>query len=111
MAAQLKPMSDISMLTMLLQASAIVKNQTGDSSLHGYVEMQEVEMQEMTSQTTLDISKNADFALLDCLSDILVQDTHVLAASYDDATNFTLVTPSSNIVPELDDSHTNSIDM
>ena len=92
-------MSDISMLTMLLQASAIVKNQTGDSSLHGYVEMQEVEMQEMTSQMTLDTRKDADFALLDCLSDILVQDTQVLAASYDDTTSFTLVTPNSNLVP------------
>ena len=104
-------MSDISMLTMLLQASAIVKNQTGDSSLHGYVEMQEVEMQEMTSQMTLDTRKDADFALLDCLSDILVQDTQVLAASYDDTTSFTLVTPNSNLVPELDDLHTDSIDM
>ena len=36
-----KPMLDMSMLTILIQASALVKNKSGDSSIHGYIEMQE----------------------------------------------------------------------
>ena len=108
-------MSDISMLTILIQASATVKNQNGDSSLHGYVESQEMESE---SQMMFDTADDPNFALLDCLSDILVQDTQVLATSYDDAPNFTLVmpssnsdpVPSSNSNPELDDLH-DSIDV
>lgn len=93
------------MLTMLIRASAICKNHGGDPSILGYVEMQET--------TSLDTSRDADFASLDCLSHILVQDKQVLAASYDDAASFTLVMPSS--VPgsgcALDDSDPDSFDM
>ena len=103
MAEQLKPMSDVSMLMMLIWALAIVKNKICDPSLHGYIEMQE-----MTSQMVLNTSKNADFALLNCLSDIPMQDTKVLAAFYNDATSFTLVIPS---LSEFDDSHTDSVDI
>lgn len=80
------------MLTMLIQASAIVKNGIGDSSLHGYVELQE------TTSTSTSLNNDAEFDLLNCISDILVQDTEVLAASYCDSTSFTVVTPSSDFI-------------
>jgi hypothetical protein len=82
-------MSDLSMLTILIQASATVKNRSGDSSIHGYVDTQNNETH-----------KDPDFVLLDCLSDILVQDSQVLAASYDNA--FTVVIPISEPESELD---------
>ena len=102
----LKPMSEISMLTILLRASAIVKNRIGDTSLHGYVETQEMESPKLEDNPSME----ADFALLDSLSDILVQDNQVLAASYNDATSFTLVMPSSNSESDLH-SHPNSFEM
>jgi hypothetical protein len=86
-------MSDISLLTILLNAVAVIKNRNGDASIHGYVELQK-----MTSRKKFAYPEEAYFKSLDCLSDILVQDTQVIAASYDDVSKFTLVTPS-----ELDD--------
>jgi hypothetical protein len=82
-------MSNISMLTLLIRASATLKNQDGDAAIHGYAEME-------YSKITSDSPSDADFATLNCLSDILVQNHQVLAASYDNVTTFTLVTPSSN---------------
>ena len=81
-----KPMSDMSMLTILIQASALVKNKSGDSSIHGYVEMQEFPPLN---------SEEADFKSLNCLTHILEQNTQVLAASYDDSTRFMIVMPNS----------------
>jgi hypothetical protein len=103
----MKTMSDISMLTYLIQASATVLNRNGDTSLHSYVETQD-----MTSRTKLDLAKEANFASLDSLCDILVQDPHILAASYDDATRFTLVMPESEseMVPD-DLGNPDAIDM
>ena len=37
MAEQLKTMSELSMLTILIEAAATIKNRDGDRSLHGYV--------------------------------------------------------------------------
>jgi hypothetical protein len=91
----MKSMSETSMLTLLLRASATVKNKCGDPSLNGYVETQAIAQETPELQN----EKEADFVLLDCLSDILVQDTQVLSASYNDATKFTMVVPSSN--PDL----------
>jgi hypothetical protein len=88
------------MLTILLHASSIVRNKSGDTSLHGYVETQELEP--TTDFEVTNPSAETDFALLDSLSDILVQDNQVLAASFNDATSFTLVTPSSDSESELD---------
>jgi hypothetical protein len=98
-----KKMSDVSMLTLLIKAAATIKNQSGDYSLHGYVEMQESPY----------ITKDPNFVVLDCLNDILVQDTQVLASSYDDASSFTLVMPSSDLDSDLNDSepHSNPFDM
>lgn len=76
------------MLTILLQASAMVKGDIGDPSLHAYVEKQDT--------TSLDTSNDADFTTLDCLSNILLQDKQVIAAAYNDTTSYTLVTPGSN---------------
>jgi hypothetical protein len=103
MVEQLKTMSEISMLTLLLRASATVKNRNGDPSLHGYVETEEMRSQMLHDVS--DTSKDANFALLDCLSDILVQNTQVLATSYDDAYNFAVVMPSSDPELPVDDSH------
>jgi hypothetical protein len=104
-----KPMSEISMLTLLIQASAIVKNRNGDPSLHGYVDRQEVTSQNL--MRPVGPSKEADFASLDCLSDILVHDTQVLAASYNDATSFTVVMPISNSESDSDlELHPDSFD-
>ena len=97
----LKPMSEISMLTILLQASAMAKDDIGDPSLHAYVEKQ--------NPTSLNTSKDADFATLDCLSNILLQDKQVLAAAYNDTTSYTLVTSGSN--PESNYDLEDSFDM
>jgi hypothetical protein len=87
-----KVMSDISMLTLLLRASTVIKNRNGDPSIHGYAES---EMKDSETSNTKSASSD-DFVLLNCLSDILVQDKQTLAASYNDATCFTLVIPSSD---------------
>ena len=80
-------MSDISMLTMLIQAAACIKNKIGDPSIQGYVEGQG-----MSSRRRLEPSREVDFTTLDCICNILVQNSQIVAASYDDATRFTLVT-------------------
>jgi hypothetical protein len=92
-AVQLKPMSDISMLTLLIQASVIIKNGNGDSSIHGYVNSEELATGLETQVKSFD---EADFATLDCISNILVQGTQVVAASYDDPTRYTIVIPNSD---------------
>lgn len=88
-------MSDVSILTILLQVSAIVKNQIGDPSIQSYVDTQE-----MVSLDTSHTSKysKAAFESLNCVTDILVQATQVLAASYDNTSesSITLVVPSTN---------------
>lgn len=85
------------MLTILIQASAIVKNQVGDPGLHGYVDTQDI-----TPITSVNFSNEADFAQLNCLSDILVQKAQVLAASYNDISTYTLVVPSPNSESDFD---------
>jgi uncharacterized Fe-S cluster-containing radical SAM superfamily protein len=89
MIVQLKTMSDISMLTLLIRASATLINQDSNASIHGYTDM---EYSKITSESPSD----ADFATLNCLNDILVQNHQILAAFYDDVITFTLVTSSSD---------------
>jgi hypothetical protein len=90
-------MSDVSMLTLLIQASSIVKNKNGDASQHGYVERQEQEQeQEQQEKQDFNSSEDAEFAVLNYLGDILVQDSQVLAACYDGARSITLVTSNAN---------------
>src|ERR1700679_3754887 len=55
MVKHLRTMSEISMLTLLLRASATVKNRNGDPSLHGYVETEE-----MRSQMLHDVSDTSN---------------------------------------------------
>ena len=98
-----KPMSDMSMLTILIQASALVKNKNGDSLIHGYIEMQEF--------PPLNSSEEADFISLDCLTHILVQNTQVLAASYDDSTCFMIVMPNSESDDHYESQNPDSFDM
>jgi hypothetical protein len=94
----LKVLSDVSILTILLQVSSIVKNQIGDPSIQSYVETQEMVSLDTprTSHTSKD--SKAAFESLNCVTDILVQATQVVAASYDNASesSFTLVVPSPN---------------
>ena len=82
-------MSEFSLLTILINAASVIKNRNGDPSIHGYVESQM-----MTVRKKYAHPEEAYFTSLDCLSDILVQDTQVIATSYDHASEFTLVTPS-----------------
>jgi hypothetical protein len=98
-AAAPKVMSDVSVLTILLQASAIVKNQIGDPSIQSYVDTQEM----ISLDTSRKYSKAA-FESLNCVTDILVQATQVLAASYDNASesSYTLVVPGPNSQSESD---------
>ena len=91
------------MLTILIQASAIVKNKIGDPSIHGYVEMQEFPL--------LDFSEEANFTSLNCLSHILVQNTQVLAAFYDNATRFMVVMPNSESDDHYESQNSDSVDM
>ena len=95
-------MSDMSMLTILIQASALVKNKSGDSLIHGYVEMQEFPPLN---------SEEADFISLNCLTHILVQNTQVLAVSYDDSTRFTIVMPNSESDDHYESQNSDSFDM
>ena len=98
-----KPMSDMSMLTILIQASALVNNKSGDSSIHGYIEMQEFPL--------LNSSEEANFISLNCLIHILVQNTQVLAASYDDSTRFTIVMPNSKLDDHYESQNSDSFNM
>ena len=98
-----KPMSDMSMLTILIQASALVKNKSGDSSIHGYIEMQEF--------PPLNSSEEANFISLDCLTHILVQNTQVLAVSYDDSTRIMIVMPNSESDDHYESQNPDSFDM
>jgi hypothetical protein len=67
-------MSELSILTILIQAAAIVKNKDGDGSLQGYVERQ------LTGRVASDEHK-VEFAVLDSIGDILLLQHQILAVS------------------------------
>ena len=62
------------MLTILIQAAAIVKNRDGDKSLQGYVEEHGLKSRRV-------MASNVDFAVLDSIGDVLLQSHQVLAVS------------------------------
>jgi hypothetical protein len=71
-----KEMPELSMLTYLIEAAAAVKHKDGDTSMHGYAENLN-HGQEMTDDIEV------DFAVLDSISDVLLQSHQVLAISPD----------------------------
>ena len=74
-----KDMTELSMLTILIQAAAIVKNGSGDSSLHGYVEDHGLASRRVMEDSDIEV----EFAVLDSIGDILLQNHQVLAISPD----------------------------
>jgi hypothetical protein len=68
-----KPMTEVSMLTILIQAAAAIKNRDGDPSLHGYMDTHG-----LTSRRELH-AKDVDFAVLESIGDILMQKNQILA--------------------------------
>jgi len=75
--ANAKHMPELSMLTILIQAAAAVKNRDGDTSLHGYVENHG----EPSRRVMPDNAVEVDFAVLDSIGDTLLQNHQVLAIS------------------------------
>jgi hypothetical protein len=72
-----KNMPELSMLTILIQAAAIVKNKSGDRSLHGYVEDHGPASRRVMESDEIEV----EFAVLDSIGDILLQNSQVLAIS------------------------------
>jgi hypothetical protein len=70
-----KQMPELSMLTILIEAAAAVKNKDGDTSLHGYAESQ--------SRVMSKGSDEVDLAVLDSIGDTLLQNHQALAISFD----------------------------
>ena len=69
--ANAKEMPELTMLTILIQVAAIIKNQDGDGSIHGYVEGQGL--------TGTAVQDNLSLAVLDSIGDILLLHHQVLA--------------------------------
>ena len=95
---EMKPLSNLSMLTLLLQTCAIVNSKFNDPSLYNHIESQQYgtfqKMPEKKSYKPSTEETEANSTLLNSLSDILVQNDEVLAASYVNISQFTLLTPS-----------------
>jgi hypothetical protein len=70
-----KDMPELTVLSILIQAAAAIKNRDGDTSIHGYVELQELQAR----RVMLDEDDEVNFAILDSIGDVLLQDNHVLA--------------------------------
>jgi hypothetical protein len=68
-----KPMTEVSMLTILIQAAAAIKNRDGDPSLHGYMDTHG-----LTSRRELH-AKDVDFAVLESIGDTLMLKNQILA--------------------------------
>lgn len=75
--ADAKQMSELSMLTILIQVAAAVKNRDGDTSLHRYLE--DIGF---TSRRVMEFQDvEADFTVLDSIADTLLQKHQILAIS------------------------------
>ena len=70
-----KQMSELSMLTIIIQAAAAVKNKDGDTSMHGYMDN--------PSQCRATCEDTPNLAVLDSIGDTLLQCHQVLAISSD----------------------------
>jgi hypothetical protein len=70
-----KQMPELSMLTILIEAAAAVKNNDGDKSIHGYMEG--------PRRVMSNESDEVDMAVLDSIGDTLLQHHQVLAITFD----------------------------
>jgi hypothetical protein len=73
--ANAKPMSELSILTILVQAAAIVKNEDGDGTLHGYVELQ-------GNRRAMEPQPEVELAVLESISDVLLLNHQILALTH-----------------------------
>lgn len=76
--ANAKPMSELSILTILVQAAAIVKNEDGDGTLHGYVELQG----NRRAMESDDPQPEVELAVLESISDVLLLNHQILALTH-----------------------------
>ena len=76
----LKDMSELSMLTLLIPAAAAIKNRNGDTTIHGYVESQEITARRVITPAEEEVK----FAILDSIGDVLLQSNQILAISPDE---------------------------
>jgi hypothetical protein len=72
--ANIKKMSELSMLTILIQAATAIKNDDGDPSMHGYAETQ---LRKKIDNEEVEVN----FTVLDSIGDILLQKHQILAIS------------------------------
>ena len=79
--ANAKPMSELSILTILVQAAAIVKNEDGDGSLHGYVELQGLRGNRRAMESDYPQSE-VELAVLESIGDILLLNHQILALTH-----------------------------
>jgi len=90
------------MLTILIQAAAAVKNKDGDTSLHGYVENQNLTSHRVMVPDEVEV----DLAVLDSIGDTLLQYHQVIAISPDiqerERSLITLLTPKSEFESEAE---------
>ena len=71
-----KVMPELSILTILIQAAVAINNGDGDTSLHGYMDIHG-----QKSRRVMESEVEVEFAVLDSLGDILLQNHQVLAIS------------------------------
>lgn len=76
--ANAKPMSELSILTILVQAAAIVKNEDGDGTLHGYVELQG----NRRAMESDDPQPEVELAVLESIGDVLLLNHRILALTH-----------------------------
>jgi hypothetical protein len=94
-----KDMPEPSMLTILIEAAAAVKNKDGYSSLHGYVENHG-----LTSRRVIEpLEAEVKFAVLDSIGDVLLQNHQVIAITPDKQERFVTTILVSDSDPYLED--------
>ena len=75
----LKDMPELSMLTLLIPITAAIKNGQGDTTMHGYIENQDITVRRVITP----VEEEEKFAILDSIGDILLQSKQILAISPD----------------------------
>ena len=76
--ANAKPMSEQSILTILVQAAAIVKNKDSDGSLHGYVELQGLRGNRRAMESD-NPQPEVELAVLESIGNVLLLNHQILA--------------------------------
>jgi hypothetical protein len=94
--ADLKPMTEVSMLTIVIQAAAAIKNRDGDPSLHGYMDTHGlISRREM-------YAKDVDFVVLDSVGDTLMLKNQVLAICPDTGRDLITILTGDDLKAESD---------